>query len=305
MNQILATENIKVKGKTGRSGPSDINTVIKFFAIILIIFGVFMIASSSYALYKGNSGQTQTATKPEIQLEDKAENELILKVMHDKAIDKVIYNWNNEEEQQIDGKGTKYIEKVLEIPSGENILYVKAIDINGEETDYNQTYTLERAIDININLSGNNIRIEVIGEEEISYLKYKWDDEEEQQIDINDTQFSTEIEALKGEHELTVYVVDVNNNKEEKTQKVVGTTKPIVKLEKGDNSYVIKASDENQLKKIEIKTVADGKVVTIQTDDKEFEYNFPLKEGDENRVEITAYNSNDVASDTVKAKWKK
>lgn len=306
MNQILATENIKSREKTGKKGQADINSVIKFFAIILIIFGIFMIASSSYALYKNNNEEPKEDKEPEIQLENKTEEELLLKVMHDKEINKVIYNWNNEEEQQIEGNGRKYIEEKITIPSGTNTLNIKAIDINGKETERKKTYTLKNksGIEIDIKLSENNIRINVNGQEEISYLKYKWDDGEEEQIDINDTEFSTEIEALKGEHELTVSVIDINNNKEEKTQKVVGTTKPSLRLEKGDDCYVIKATDELELRKIEIKTLIDGKTFTIQAEGKEFEYNFPLKEG-ENRVEVTAYNSNNVASDTIKARWKK
>ena len=41
------------------------------------------------------------------------------------------------------------------------------------------------------------------------------------------------------------------------------------------------------------------------TDGKDFTYNFPLKEGDENKIQIVAYNSNGVESEVVRAKWKK
>ena len=99
MNQILSTENISNK---------DIKTVIKFFAIILIIFGIFITASSSYALYKNNEKKEVPTTKPEIVLENKNEDQLILKVMHGQIIDNVIYYWNNEEENRINGKNFRY-----------------------------------------------------------------------------------------------------------------------------------------------------------------------------------------------------
>ena len=307
MNQILATENFKSKSKNNRGGQADIYAIIKFFAIILIFFGIFMVATSSYALFKNsNDNDSEALTKPEIQLENKSDREIILKIMHDKIIDRVEYYWNDEADiEVIKGNNRKYIEQNLQIPTGENTLYVKAIDINGEETSYNQLYTVVSDIQIEITLSGNNIRIDVDSVEEISFVRYYWDDEDEEEIEVNDTTYSTEIEALKGEHKLTVKVEDINGNEEEKTQTVVGTTKPSLTIEPGDNCYIIKASDEIQLDRIEIKTVEDGKVTKIQTDDKEFEYSFPLKENNENRVEITAYNSKGVASDTKKVRWKK
>ena len=307
MNQILATENFKSKSKNNRGGQADIYAIIKFFAIILIFFGIFMVATSSYALFKNsNNNDSEALTKPEIQLENKSDREIILKIMHDTIIDRVEYYWNDEADMEvIKGNNRKYIEQNLQIPTGENTLYVKAIDINGAETSYKQLYTVVSDIQIEITLSGNNIRIDVDSVEEISFVRYYWDDEDEEEIEVNDTTYSTEIEALKGEHKLTVKVEDINGNEEEKTQTVVGTTKPNLTIEPGDNCYIIKASDEIQLDRIEIKTVEDGKVTKIQTDDKEFEYSFPLKENNENRVEITAYNSNGVASDTKKVRWKK
>ena len=311
MNQILATENTtKRNTKSSKSsGTADVSSIIKFFSIVLIIFGIFMVATSSFALYKGNNNKKEiTQTQPRIELEEKSSGkEVILKIMHDKELESVVYYWNDEEEEKIVGKNRKYIEETLHIPSGENTLYVRAYDIYGQESSTDKTFSVESNIDIEIKLSGNNIKIEVNSPEEIAYLKYYWDGEEEdeEKVDVNDTEYSTEIEAIKGEHKLTVVAVDVNENEETKVQSVVGTTKPVVIVNPGDNCYIIKATDEIQLDRIEIKTVEDGKVKTYKTDTKEFECTFALKENNDNRIEITAYNSNGVASDVKKARWKK
>ena len=215
MNQILSTENISNKGKYNKGSQKDIKTVIKFFAIILIIFGIFITASSSYALYKNNEKKEVPTTKPEIVLENKNEDQLILKVMHGQIIDNVIYYWNNEEENKINGNGGKYVEKTLDIPNGENTLHVIAKDINNMTQEVNKTYTKTAQsgnVNIEIKLSGNNISISFTSEEKISYIKYNWDDEEEKEVEVNDTQYKTEIEAIKGEHTLTVYAVDENGN---------------------------------------------------------------------------------------------
>ena len=61
--------------------------------------------------------------------------------------------------------------------------------------------------------------------------------------------------------------------------------------------------EEEELKLERINTRL--KTRKIESDGKDFTYEFPLKEGDENKIQIVAYNSNGVASDPVKAKWKK
>ena len=52
MNQILATSNVN-SGKN--KGPASIESVVKFFIVALIIFGVFLIGTGSYAIYKENA----------------------------------------------------------------------------------------------------------------------------------------------------------------------------------------------------------------------------------------------------------
>ena len=61
--------------------------------------------------------------------------------MHGQIIDNVIYYWNNEEENKINGNGGKYVEKTLDIPNGENTLHVIAKDINNMTQEVNKTYT--------------------------------------------------------------------------------------------------------------------------------------------------------------------
>lgn len=308
MNQILSTENISNKGKYNKGSQKDIKTVIKFFAIILIIFGIFITASSSYALYKNNEKKEVPTTKPEIVLENKNEDQLILKVMHGQIIDNVIYYWNNEEENKINGNGGKYVEKTLDIPNGENTLHVIAKDINNMTQEVNKTYTKTAQsgnVNIEIKLSGNNISISFTSEEKISYIKYNWNDEEEKEVEVNDTQYKTEIEAIKGEHTLTVYAVDENGNETKEVKKIIGTTKPKIQISKGDDCFVITATDESGIDKVVIKRTSDNKSFTMKAKDNEKEYKceFPLEEG-ENRIEITVYNING-ATEQAKAKLTK
>ena len=62
MNQILSVENTKNKTRKSKmprnSGPIAIESILKFFAISILIFGVFMIGSGSYSMYVNSQGKT-------------------------------------------------------------------------------------------------------------------------------------------------------------------------------------------------------------------------------------------------------
>ena len=136
MNQILATSNAtKAKPKKNRgAGPADIKTVVRVFAIIMLIFGIFMIGTGSYAIYKDNEAKNEATTKPVItETLNEDSTAIKLSVTHDKAIDRIEYSWNNGEVQTITGNGRRNIEIDIEIPGGTNILNVKAIDVQGQE----------------------------------------------------------------------------------------------------------------------------------------------------------------------------
>ena len=309
MNQILSTENFNDKKTRNRRSGKDVHSIARFFAIILIIFGIFLIASSSFALYKGNTntkdnGGNVAQSQPEIEVENKDEKTLILTIMHESEIREVLYYWNDEDTETISGEGRKYIQTKIEIPKGENTLTVKATDVNGQVSEFTKEYTLKGDIDIKNEQSGNNIKIKVTGKEEIEKIDYTWDEEETKTIEVNDTEYSFEVEVSLGEHQLIVKATDVKGNTEEKTITVTGTTKPTVKISAGDDCYVITAHDDVALDRVEIETMSDGKITKMQADGEDFEYNFPLKEGD-NYIKVTAYNSKGVASKSKKAVWKR
>ena len=183
MNQILSTTNTS-NGKKNR-GPAEISTVVKFFVISLIIFGIFMIGTGSYAIYKNMDEKNNIPTKPTITQEQKDEKTVVLKVTHDKAIAQIEYSWNEDEPETITGNGRKYIEQEITIPGGTNTLHVKATDVNGQEISTNQTYETEDLIKMEI--QNGKVKVTAELENEISYMTYRWDEEEDKRQDINST----------------------------------------------------------------------------------------------------------------------
>lgn len=314
MNQILSVEDNKKKNKKTKkvknNGPIAIESIVKFFAVTMMIFGIFMIGSGSYSMYINLQEKTSN-TKPTIQVQENEEGtEIVLRVLHDKALSRVTYRWNNDEEIELQTNNSRQVEQLIEVPTGDNILTIYAQDVNGQDTSYQKAYSLEGDITIDLALDGNNIKVTASGKNELSYLTYRWDEEEEQRVDINNTQIEQSIEIPRGQHTLTVIVVDINNTTQTKTQEVRGVVKPEVKVTADDGeNFIIRASDEEGIKRVEFivnetdKYAIDLDRVYSIDQRKEFEYSFPLQEG-ENKLEVTVYNESDV-SETVKVMFRK
>ena len=303
MNQILSVESPKRENKKNRTrtkGPLEINSILRFFAVSLLIFGIFMVGNGSYSMYK-DSINKRTTMKPTIYVEEISETELRLQVTHDKNLSKVSYSWNEEEATEIDCKGKKKVEQTIKIPTGDNTLNVYAVDIEGQEINYSRNYTLQGEINIDLEVDGNNRKILANGKNELSYMTYRWDDQDEERIEINSTQTEQTISIPKGLHTLTIIVVDINNKTETKEQEIKGVTKPKVEVTTdGSANFIIKASDEEGIKRVEfIINETDKKMLNLDQvlpleQRKEFEYAYPLQEG-ENKLEVRVYNESDVS----------
>ncbi len=312
LNQILSIDNSPKgkpkKNRTRNSGPIEVNSILKFFSIAILIFGIFMIGSGSYSMYQGANKEV-TNSKPVIYVEQTAETAVLLKVTHDKTLSKITYDWNGEGITEIPCSGKKEIETNIELPTGTNRLTVHASDINGQEIEYEKVYTAEGDITIDIKPEGSNLKITASGKNKLQYMTYRWDEEEETKVDINDDEIEQTIEIPKGQHILTVIVVDVNNKTETKEQEVKGVTKPKLDVTTDGSDFIINASDEQGLTKVEFiineteKYRLDLKAELSLEDRKEFEYKYPLHDG-ENKLEVTVYNENDI-TETFRAMFNK
>lgn len=317
MNQILSTTNPSAnksktkKSKTKKSsGPVDIKTVVRVFAIAMLIFGIFMVGTGTYAIYRENEANNSEITKPVIsELLNDDGTAVKLTVTHDKTIDRIEYSWNDDEIQTITGNGRKYIEQQITIPSGTNTLNVKAIDTQGQESSLQREFTSGNiqsegnspTLDLTIS-ENNKLKITANSETEIQYMTYKWDDGEEQRVDINATIIEQEIDVPMGTHDITVAIVDVNNKTTTKEETVMGTTKPIINVETDDAGeyYLITITDEVGLQKVDLNIRGEARTITVEDGKKELKYKIKLENNNQNRLEITAYNVDGIVSDTVR-----
>lgn len=302
MNQILATSQI-TSGKKNK-GPLEIGIVIKFFIITLIVMGILMIGSGSYAIYSERKQRSNIPTKPTIVEEKKGTDAILLKIMHDKAIDKVEYYWNDEESEIINGNGRKYIEQEIAIPGGKNTLHVRATDVNGQTIDSQVAYEAPEII--NVEVSGSKLKITADYNKTISYMTYRWNEEDEIREEINSNTVDLEVDIPVGENTITIILVDENNKTIEKVQKVKGVTIPKIEVSIDDaqnpENFVIKATDDTGLDRIEF-TINNGQKYRLRAlnNETKLEYVFKLEPG-ENYIEAIAYNKEGIESKVFKAK---
>ena len=286
MNQILDYTPNKSSSKASSS-----DKVVRVFAILLVIFSLCLLGSGLYSIFKNKESEKVTDVKPTyatinaVQEDDKA----IITVTHDKVIESMVYRWNSDAERSVKGDGKKTLEKELDLPAGENTLYIKVIDVNGVETSYEEKFTAESGLDIMnpvISLSIVNgeeekmLRITATDETQIDFLTYRWNDEEEVKVEAsedNNKEIVVEVPIMRGTNDITIVAVDSENNTTTETKSYTGLTQPeiVVTLSEDGSTLIIKTTHENGIKKI-----------SYTLNDKPYEAEF---EGDDiqNEIEFT------------------
>jgi hypothetical protein len=261
MNQILDyTPNKNSKPS------SNSDTVVRVFAVLLVIFSLCLLGSGLYSIYKNKETKKQSDVTPTFATITATQDgdQAVIKVTHDKAIEKMIYSWNSDAERSVPGAGEKTLEKTLDLPAGENTLHIKVIDVDGVETSFEQDFTAESGVDIMnpvISLSIVNgeeekmLRITATDETKIAFITYRWNDEEEVKVDAsedNNKEIVTEIPILRGTNDITIVAVDAESNTTTETKSYTGLTKPeiVVTLSADGSTLEIKATHENGIQKI-------------------------------------------------------
>lgn len=320
MNQILQVQEEK---KRSNNNPIDTKKIVLFFAVCLIIFGIVLLGEGAYSLYINKTNQKVTPATPDragtiqdpeyveptITLTKTEDNKLIVNIESQVAISHIIYNWNTDVATTLNEAGKTNIEEILDILAGENTIYISVIDSNGKETKKQETYKVEQTkpiIEKPVQI-GNNIKIIVTSEVELSYVTYKWNSEEEQKNDMhtfeNRKKFEKEIESPKGQNTLKIEAVDINGNKSEKSQQIKGVAKlkdPKVTVSGEYLSFVFEAEDN--MKTVEF--TFNGQTYHMNTDTfgttKTVRYKLKLVNG-WNYLKLIGTTENDAQNTTI---WK-
>jgi hypothetical protein len=291
MNQILSVEMPNNKNRKSNKKAS-IKSVVIFFCIILLIFGIAMIAvgmmsnKKTETETKQSSTPTSTESKPNIEIVQ-GTTSLDVTVSSSEQIENIKYKWNNEDETQVNGNGETTLNLTIKIPIGTNILSIVATDVNGGEQTFEKEYIGVEQYEPTITLEQetNTIKVKCSSEKTIDYISYHLDDEEETVEQINDVTAEVSIDITDGEHTLTVTVVNQDGEKYEETKPLYIPTASVVT---DGTDFIINASDTRGITKISINF--NGEEQEIEVNDTNYENRLTLQDG-ENKIILVVYNS--------------
>ena len=293
MNQILVTNDENI------ISPKGFKPVIRFFAIVAIVFAIVLIIEGGIQLYTGLNKNKDYA-KPQLTYE-KNGSSIIIKLNGDIGLNRIVYSWNGGSETTVSADGKKSINHEIEIPQGDSKLALKAKDVEGHETKFEDiiiTFTEDDDTvkpEINIENANGKLAVTAKDDKEIDYLTYQWEGSDEVKIEGNEQDKTTINQTLnveKGTKKLTVVAVDKAGNKTTVNKKIIGSNGPTiaVTLDSTKENFVIKVTDEYGITKIEY-TLNDDETKTVEgipENTKEFEFKVSLKDG-LNKLIIDAY----------------
>ena len=298
MNQILYV------GDNKNNGPVAVKSVIKFFAIVIIIFGIILIGEGTYSMYKGivaNSGNNI----PTVYM-NRVNDTVVIKAENNIEIAKLIYSWNKGEETVL-LPNNKAVEEVVLLPNEHSILNVTIVDIKGKETKFMQQWNIE-GIDIKkpemeIATDDSSRKITIIARDEtqIDYLIYKWNNEAETRVngtERNKLEIQKTIDMKLGENKLTVTAVDKNGNTNTLEKTIIISSKPTIAVKQSNSKIHIVINDEVSIKTVSINI--NGQVYAGEYEaKKQLKLNVPLKQGN-NTVSITVTNESGLEQKVVR-----
>ena len=296
MNQILYEQKEKRRGNT-----IEINKIVLFFSIAVIVFGLIMLGEGVYGYYKNSEMRAIIEnTTPTVGL-DREGQQLKISISHIRGLQSVTYNWNNDEDtaMEIDVTGKQSIIQRIELPAGENEFNITAIDINGKTTNISKEFYMETGRDItkpeiNVSYSGSKLKITATDEQALSYLTYRWNEDEETRVEPNEENngiIELDVGILRGKNTITIIAVDSSNNTSSKEATFEGRTVPKVQAWYDGVNLNILATHEVGVEKVEY--TLNGQTHTVDSPQgPEMLVLIPLEPG-YNRITVVAYSAED------------
>ena len=311
MNQILDYNPNKSSG----GGSSGSDKVTRVFALILICFAICLVVAGAYNLINNKNNNNISSTEPsatqaKITVE-KVDDGVVIKVSHDKVIKKLMYNWDSQKESTFDGKNSATMEETIPLLAGSHTLNIKVVDIDGAETVLQETIESETGEDqifpvIDLKVTDDKkLKIIATDETEISYVTYRWNDEEEFRVDVSDEdkkKIEFEIDIRKGKNDVVIVAVDANNKSANRTESFTGVTKPdiTVTISADKRSVDIKCYHENGIKEVGLNINNLDYQVDLQGETPT-DVDLPgieLAEGD-NTIKVTARSVDDTITEVI------
>lgn len=257
MNQILNTEN--KKRKNNRGGAIEIKSIVRFFALAILLFGIILLGEGSYAIYR-NIDDKKPENIPSVTL-GRVNDKAIIHVEHNVEISKITYFWDNGEKTVIP-VGSPLAQEEITLLGYSSTLNINIEDINGKQVSYKKYYDLDYVditkptIEITTEDGNNKMIIVAKDETALAYISYQWEGEEEVIIEAetqNQIEIKKEVTLTPGTKSIKAIAEDQNGNVERIQKEIVATTeKPQITILHDVNKIIIEAKDKDGVKDIVI-----------------------------------------------------
>lgn len=303
MNQILFTSNNK-----NNYNKIDTKKIIRIFAIALLVVAIIIVAMKVYGIYQEKKNVT-VGFNPEITITSNNTKEATIKVTCAEGIQYLVYTWNDEDENRVNLNGSTSFERMVRIPEEAiNTLKVEVASLDGvikSKTEvFENSIDNEKPIVDSITIVDKKLNIEVSDNKGIKYLAYKWENEEEVIINVDENDnmnMIAQIDIQRGTYKLQIRIVDIYENEEILSRLVTGVNEPEIKVIKYGDTVNVCVTHDMGFKKIEFIInnsvyVYDENFSRYDKNKTEISIDFPLKEG-ENKVQVNAYSFEKMSDD--------
>lgn len=311
MNQILDHSGPKKRTATNVAAQgkplTDINKIIKFFAIVILIFGVCLVGNGVFGIKENSNKNKQIAITEPIITATRDGDYITVVVKHDKAISQITYRWDEKDAEVVQGNGQEEIHiNKIGVSNGEHTLYVTATDGNGVTSVFEEKYTSDNGVDtteptINIQ-TGSPIVITAEDDVALSYITISIEGQDEIRVNAGENggdpkKIVYEMNVDADSTAFVVSAVDRSNNEAVQNNTNVYVRPKIVFAAKEDYSQVyVTTSSEFGIKRVEY-TLNGGEVVGKDFDESEIqkEITFVINtvEG-ENEIVVRSYPDKEV-----------
>ena len=315
MNQILSMDpNNQNYGNNynnyngGNNNKLSKKTTMKIFAIGLMVFGLIMFIIGLVGVVEFLTKPKESGVQYPIITTMQDDNTLTLAVKNNVVIDYIEYYWNGQElqAQEISGEGNLEITRDIIVPEGENTLHLNIMDVTGKLLQLSKVFvgvevedTTPPAIDVTVVGSKLNINVKSVSETKLSYVTYKWNEDEEVRIEAtgDQTSIETTLDVMNGTNTLTIVAVNEKGIPATQVNEYKGIKKPVITVKKDEtgNYLLVTITHDAGVKSADI-TLNDKKVVLTPehfgADKKVVDFKVRLKE-ETNNLKIVATSMDD------------
>ena len=153
--------------------------------------------------------------------------------------------------------------------------------------------TIKSKISIKFDSQLGGVQVKITSRQKLKNITYWWDEEEQIIIETDKNEYEILIPSKQGTHTLNVEVTDQNGTLEDAEQLVIGDSEPELEITTdGVINYVIKAKDDQGIKKIVIKL--NGETQEVEVGEKQVEHKVAIPQG-YSLIDVTVYNVNEIS----------